>query len=242
MISKLFVLFLLLTSYFLLLPPYAAAQHFESDSFIIDWGNFNITSGTKASTNYRLSDTVGQNAPGQYDSQNYTLKAGAQYAYDTTYPFSFSISSLQINFGSLEVGIASTATNIIEVSSPSGRGYQVTASENHPLTATTLGTTIPDTTCDSGCSESVSGLWTSSTAYGFGFNASGAGSTGYFSSSNHFRQFADTSLGESPQIIMSETIRQQNRQSVITYKTLISGLQPADTYQNSLTFTATPIY
>lgn len=244
-IKKIFSLiffFGLLLTCFWLLHRVARAQHFESASFIIDWGNFNMTSGHKNSANYHLTDTVGQNVPGQYDSTHYTLKSGAQYAYITTYPFSFSISDLQINLGSLAVGIASTASNILTVSSPAGHGYQVTVAENHPLAVITTGSTIPDTTCNTVCTESVSGLWTSSSAYGFGYNATGVGSSGYFATANHYRQFANLQSSETPQIVMSETTPQKDRQSIITYKALISGLQPAGTYENSIIYSATPLY
>jgi hypothetical protein len=218
------LLFIIFCSLFL--PSPAVAQHFQSNSFIIDWGNFNMTSGTKVSNTYHLSDTVGQNAPGQYDSDHYTLKAGAQYAYDRNYPFSFSISSLQIKFGSLVIGVASTATNILTVTSPAGHGYQVNASYNHPLSLLNSGTTIPDV---------ADGVWT--TNYGFGFNASGVGTSAYFPSSSYYRHFSVI-----PQTIMSENTRQENRQATITYKINISSLQPAGDYENAIIYTAVPIY
>jgi hypothetical protein len=227
-----FLFFLLFLAFdFRLFAFPVLGQHFQSSSFIIDWGNFNMTSGTKASTNYKLSDTVGQNAPGQYDSSHYTVKAGAQYAYDDIYPFSFTISSLRINFGSLVADVGSTAKNTLTVSSPAGHGYQVTAAENHPLKVINSGVTIPNVT---------DGIWT--TNYGFGFNASGVGTSSYFSSSSYYRHFADSSIGEIPQVIMSETSALKNRQSTITYKTLISGIQAAGTYENSIIYTATPLY
>jgi len=219
------VLFLFLVICVLSIPLSAVAQHFESDSFIIDWGNFNMTSGTKANSMYRLSDTVGQNAPGQYDSDHYTLKAGAQYAYDRNFPFSFSISSLQIDFDSLIVGVASTVTNTLTVSSPAGHGYQVNASDNHPL-QNSLGTTIPDIT---------PGVWT--TAFGFGFNASGTGTSAYFPDNSYYRPFSAT-----PQIVMLENTPQENRQATITYRVNISSLQPAGTYENAVIYTAVPNY
>lgn len=218
-----FLFFLILEFRVFIFPVYA--QHFESNSFIIDWGNFNMTSGTKASTLYRLSDTVGQNAPGQYDSDHYTLKAGAQYAYDRNFPFSFSISSLQINFGSLVIGIASTATNTLTVSSPAGHGYQVNASDNHPL-RNSLGTTIPDI---------AAGVWT--TEFGFGFNASGVGTSVYFPGSSYYRPFSAT-----PQIVMLENTPQENRQATITYRINISSLQQEGTYENAIIYTAVPNY
>ncbi|MCX6786898.1 MAG: hypothetical protein NTU85_03755, partial [Candidatus Kaiserbacteria bacterium] len=166
------------------------------------------------------------NAPGQCDSDHYILKAGAQYAYDKIFPFSFSVSSLQINFGSLTIGVASTASNQLSVSSPAGHGYQVNASDNHPLSTLNSGITIPDI---------VDGVWT--TAYGFGFNAQGNGTSAYFADNTYFRHFSQT-----PQIIMLENTPQQNRQATITYRVNISSLQPEGKYENAIIYTAVPNY
>ena len=233
---------------FLASPFPIIAQHFSSSSYNIDWGNFNITSGSKTSANYSLTDTVGQNAPGPYTSNGYALKSGFQYIYDTFNQFSFSIDNLSIALGSLTPDIGTTGSNILTVTTPSGHGYQVTAQENHPLSLSS-GTTIPDTKCDSGtCTATFSDVWTSSSAYGFGFNAIGINSSGvatnigtssYFTDSTYFRPFAP--LG-SAQIIVSENLPVKNHSARITYKANISSLQSAGNYQNSIIFTAVPKY
>lgn len=229
----------------------ALAQHFESASYIIDWGNFNITSGKKTSANYQLTDTVGQNAPGQYDSSGYTVKAGFQYIYDTFNQLSFRIDDLSIQLGTLTPETPSTDSNIITITTPSGRGYQITAHETHPLWID-ASSFIPDTLCDSGtCSESSSGVWTLSTTYGFGLNAMGIGSSGentgigtssIFTDDTYYRQFADASSSETPQVIMEENSPVKDRSARITYKANISPLQTAGEYQNSIIFTAVPKY
>ena len=215
------------------------AQTFDSASFHIDFGNFNMTSGKKTSTSYTLTDTVGQNAPGQYDSTGYVLKAGFQYLYDKNIPISFSISDLDLNFGNLTPNIASTITNTITISTPSGHGYDILAIANHPLKALGTISTIPDTRCDSGtCSESVSDIWVSNNTYGFGFNASGDGTSTYFPSANHFRHFADGSINETAKIFMSESVPVENHSALIKYKINIPSTQTAATYENSINFIA----
>ena len=237
-----------------LLPRLCWAQSFSSSSYKINWGNFNVTSGKKTSLNYQLTDTVGQNAPGQYDRTGYIIKAGFQYIYDTIYYFSFQIDDLSIDLGTLSAGSTSTDTNTITITSPSGHGYQIMAHQNHPLAISNSGTTIPDTTCDnSSCTESQSDTWINSAIYGFGFNAIGinnsnvathVGTSAYFPNANYYRQFADYSASpaEENQIIMSEDSAVQSRQARITYKTNISSAQPAGDYQNAITFTAIPKY
>lgn len=236
---------------FLVSPVFA--QHFSSPSYIIDWGNFNITSGKKSSTHYSLTDTVGQNAPGQFNSSAYIVKSGFQYIYDTYNQFSFTISNLSLNLGSLVPGVASTATTIITISTPSGHGYQIMAGQNHPLSLSD-GTTIPDTKCDDNtCTESLSRPWILSTTYGFGLNALGIDSSGtvtnvgtsqFFSDSTYFRQFTNLSSTppKSPQIIMAEDSPVKNHSARISSKAVVSATQAAGNYQNSLIFTAIPKY
>jgi hypothetical protein len=243
--------FLLSTFYFLLNTGYIFAQHFSSSNYIIDWGNFNMTSGSKTSLHYSLTDNVGQNAPGSYTATGYILKSGFEYIYDTFNQFSFSIDNLAIDLGSLASGVASTATNIITLTTPSGHGYLVMAQESHPLSQST-GITIPDTTCDIGstCTVSVSGVWSGASYYGFGFNAiginssgvaTGIGTSGYFLNNTYYRPFAAVPPG-SGQVIMSEPLPAKNRSARISYKVNVSTSQSAGNYQNAIIFTAVPFY
>ena len=109
----LFIIFLF--TIYLLRSKTSLAQTFDSASYHIDFGNFNMTSGRKTSTNYTLTDTVGQNAPGQYDASGYTIKAGFQYLYDKRIPLSFKINNLDLNFGVLTPNVGSTVSNIITI-------------------------------------------------------------------------------------------------------------------------------
>jgi len=246
----LFIIFLF-TIYHLRSKP-LFAQTFDSNSYHIDFGNFNMTSGKKSSANYTLTDTVGQNAPGQYDSAGYIIKAGFQYLYDKNIPLSFIISNLDLNFGSLTPNIGSTVTNTLTISTPTGRGYDILVIANHPLQSIGGNSTIPDTKCDSGtCSESTSDVWASNSTYGFGFNAigvnssmvaTGVGTSNYFTNSTYFRQFADNSASETAKIIMSESAPVKDHSALITYKINISSDQAAGTYQNSINYIAVPKY
>ena len=254
--SKKNVLFLNLVSCFLILalgflfPQKTESQSFDSSSYHIDWGNFNMTSGRKNSTNYQLTDTVGQNAPGKFTSSGFTVKAGFQYIYDSMEKFSFSISDLSIDFGSLAPSVGTTQSNTITITTPSGKGYEILAIADRPL-STISSQTIPDTNCDSGCSISSSGTWVDNNRYGFGFNAIGINSSGvatnigtsfYFPNSNYYRPFAASSKSENPQTIMSENSPAKNRSAKITYKVNISTYQSSGDYQNLINFIAIPKY
>jgi hypothetical protein len=84
------------------------AQTFDSSSYHIDWGNFNMTSGKKTSATYTLTDTVGQNAPGKFTNTGFVVKSGFQYIYDSLEKFSFSISDIDLPFGTLTPNITDT--------------------------------------------------------------------------------------------------------------------------------------
>ena len=108
-------IFLVLSTLLALFPSTVLAQRFSSPSYLINWGNFNLTSGSKTSPNYRLTDTVGQNAPGYSEGDGMAVKAGFQYIYDTFDYLNFTIDKLLIDFGTLEPGIEVTDTNLFAV-------------------------------------------------------------------------------------------------------------------------------
>lgn len=220
----------------------ARAENMSSSSYQLFFGNFNVTSGNKTGASYNLSDTVGQIAPGQYGLENNVVKAGFQYIFPID-SFTFKISPISIDFGSLTIGSPATAQQFIEVTAVGAGGYTVKVSEDTPLQLiTNSSVTIPDTSCDSSCSETTAGVWSSSSAYGFGYNMSGHDVPGAFVDSSYFKQFADISAAETPQTIMSSVSVGTKRHATLTYKVNISSLQEAGTYNTTITYTAIPGY
>lgn len=235
----LFALFLI--GSFLFVGITHAQERVESSNFRIEFPNLNSGAGIPSSSNYKLNTTLGQTAPGEYSSTGYRVKAGFQYI-NSIIPFSFSISDIQKNFGSLSPQTPVTTTSTITVSAGGAGGYSVKASENNPLTTSDNLNTIIDTLCDTTCSETTAGNWTATNKYGFGFNMSGDDIPADFTNSNYYRQFADRSNSESEQVIMSSTNVGRSRTATITYKVNISDTQPSGTYKNIITFTAIPSY
>lgn len=231
-------IFLLL---FLCFPTGSRADNMSSDSYQIQFGNFNITSGKKSSGSYTVTDTVGQTAPGQFGQNGFVVKSGFQYIY-TIGTFAFSISNTLIDLGELTPGSFSTGTTMLTVSAKGAGGYTVTAYENAPLTRLSAGATIPDTTCDSGCDQTTATLWTNPSNVGFGYNMSGNDIPVAFVNTSYFKQFADYSNDEPPQVVMSSPAVGKNRQATVTFKATVGGNQPAGTYENKIIFIATPGY
>jgi len=213
-----------------------------SPSYQIQFGNFNVTSGEKSSTSYKLTDTVGQIAPGAYDGTGYIVKSGFQYIY----PFqtlSLKISKLTIDLGELTPRQFSSNNHTLTVDTNGAGGYSVQAAESHPLRLQSGITIIPDTTCDSGtCSESTASTWTTATNYGFGFNVSGNDVAADFSSANHYRQFANLAGAETFKTIMSGSGVSVNRVSTVTYKVAVSGSQNAGLYETLVIYNLIPTY
>lgn len=236
---------LLLILVFLLIsfsPKSASALTMTNDNWILKGGNFNELSGTVSNSTYKLGFTSGEFASGLYSGTNYKVRAGFQYLRPTD-TFRLTISNLIINFGTLNPGEPITRTNNITIANRAAPGYQVTTLEDHPMRSST--TDIPDTTCDAGiCTETTSSIWSSPLAYGFGFrcdNLTGTDCNSGFSGSTLYKQFANKEGSETPAIFMSGG-NGTSRQVQITYKVNVSQTQAPGTYQNSITYIASPTF
>ncbi len=213
----------------------------SSDSYKIQWGNINIGGGKKSSTGYTITDTIGQIAPGLYSSTGFSVRSGFQYIY-TLVPFSFTISDLSIDLGSLNPQNPSTDTNQLTVTAGGAGGYQVLAFEDHPLRSEG-GIDISDTTCDTGnCDETNAEPWTQNNIYGFGFNINGDDIPSDFVDTTYFRQFANSESGEIPQSVMVGTSVTETSQATVTYKANVSATQATGNYETGIVYIAVPTY
>jgi len=222
------------------------AVSMDSSRFKIESANVTAGSGNSSSPGYKISDTLGQTAAGQFSSTGYVVKAGFQYLHSII-PFRFSISDTSIDFGSLIPNTPVTATIDLTVSFGSAGQYLVTAIEEGTL-KTLAGAFIPDTSCDGGgntCSESSAKVWSSTSAYGFGYSMysiSGHDFPTDFIDDTYFRPFPDRTANEPPAVVMSSINVGKNRISTLTFKVNISPIQPAGSYQTIINFVATPSF
>lgn len=233
---------LVILATFIHAPVYAL--NMESSQFMIQGGNVNIGAKDQDSTNYNLSSTLGQSAANQFSSAGYIVKAGFQYIHSII-RFRFTVSNTNINFGSLNSDTPVTATTNLTVNFGGAGQYLVTAAEEDKLRTITAANNIPDTSCDGGvntCTISTAKPWTSSAAYGFGYNMSGNDIPATFTNSTYFRPFANTANGDNPVTVMSNVDVGKNRSSTMTLKVNVSSIQAAGTYQTIIHFVATPSY
>ena len=223
--------------------PQVYADNLFSPSFEIDMGTINITGGNKTSATYRLSDTVGQTAQGQFNSSGYIIKAGFQYVRELT-PFTFTISNLDLNYGSLVPGTPSLLTNILTVTTGSAYGYTVKVLEDHPLRISNGSTTIADTSCNlaSACTQTDATVWDDNTRYGFGYNIQGTDvDTADFVDNTYFRPFPIQDI-DSPATVMSRSGIATASAATVAYKINIAGSQATGTYQNNIQYIAIPSF
>ena len=135
----------------------SAQERIESPNYRIQFPNLNSGAGIPTSSGYKLDSTVGQTVAGKFSSAGYIARAGFQYIHSII-PFSFSISDIQKNFGTLTPNTPSTNSSTIIISAGGAGGYSVKASENNPLKTSDGGDTIIDTLCDTTCSETTAGV------------------------------------------------------------------------------------
>lgn len=180
-ISSLFFLFFFLSHE-------VRADNFESERYRIQYGTINIGGENAASSGgYNLSVSLGQTAAGEFQSNGYVVKAGFQYLHSII-PFRFTISSTNMDFGTLIPQLPTTQETSLTVSFGSAGSYQVSAQEESPL-KTLAGTFIPDTVCDNStdpCNENSAEVWKKNNAYGFGYNISGNDVPPDFADTNYF--------------------------------------------------------
>ncbi len=240
---SLWIPLLLATALFAGTTSLALAERLESDSYVIQFGNFNVTSGEKSSASYSVTDTVGQVGAGpygEYGTSSYFVGGGFQYIYQID-RFSFTISDLTIALGQLTPGSHSTDSNTLTITTRGAGGYTVYAYEREPLSQVNGSASIPNTTCDAGtCSYTSAGVWSNQNIAGFGYNMSGHDVPAAFVNGTYYKAFADDSQAQAMQAVMSSANIASSRQATVTYKAGVSGSQAAGLYETDIIFVAVP--
>jgi hypothetical protein len=236
----------LLLLFFILFSAQVKADNMSSNSYFLQFGNFNMGSGEFDRTDqFGLTYTLGQTAIGpfgEYGTSQYFIGSGFQYIYQIR-QFSFSLSKLTIDFGELSPGFFANDNHTLTINTGSAGGYQIYVFEDRPLTQTNNPSEqIPNTTCNTGCTKSLAGIWDNPSNDGFGFNVVGDNVASDFINSSYFRPFADNSLGEDMEIIMSSDNVAFDETATVTYQAVPSVSQAAGEYQTYVVFVAVPGY
>lgn len=223
----------------------ATAENMNSDSYKIQFGNFNITSGEKSSASYNVTDTVGQTGAGPYGNygvSNYFVGGGFQYIYQIP-EFEFAVSTTSIDFGELIIGQLETESHTMRINTRGAGGYAVYARIAHAMRHQDGSETINHTSCDNTlCTITTAGVWTDDGIAGFGYNMSGTNIPADFIDATYYRPFADLEVPEDAQIVMSSNDIANDEISTITYKVGVDATQRSGRYNTEVRFTAVPGY
>ncbi len=236
-------LLICLFAYLFISMPLVRAQSSQNSMYKVQIENINSFADPTTSNNIDIDTS---NTGNELSGVNYKVDLGKNYSPENN-PFSFSISSTNIDFGSLSPTNPVTRSNILKVKNMNKAGYKVTGIENHELTEAKKGVKIPDTTCDNGkCTDYTSDKWDSTLTYGFGYRCDSSKSSCVendtsFDRENYFKQFSDASKDETPTTMLSES-SSLGQEASITYKVNVSSSQPRGPYSNTVTFIAIPSY
>ena len=187
-----------------------SAINMQSNEYRIQFGTVDSGGGkmTEAGS-YQLTSSIGQAAAKEFQSNGYVVKAGFQYIYSRI-PFSFYLSSVKVDFGTLLPNAPVTGDITLKVSFGGAGQYIVTARADVPLTEIQGANTISFTGCNGGadtCTITNAKLWNSSSAYGFGYGMTGQDIPTDFSGNtypnlSYFRPFANRLTSENAASIM----------------------------------------
>lgn len=223
----------------------AFAAEMKSGQYRLNTGSYNI-SNDKINTDNKTWQKVSTDSALGFTDTGFISHIGFPYT-KTVLPFGLAISNTTFDFGGITMGGKPNPlpASTLSVAAAGAAGFQVLASQNHPLTIIKGSTTIADTTCDNPddtCSETIAKPWTDNSQYGFGYNLSGQDIPKDFLGPTYFRHFSDESNQEEPAVVMSSINPDRTSEATITYKVLVPAIQASGIYDNVVTFLAVPGY
>lgn len=217
-----------------------SAEELRSTNYTLREGN--IGSGSlnqSSSSNYSITDNVGDLGVGNSSSANYNLSAGSKTPVDPN--LSFAITSGAINFPPFSASGASMTTSTFKVLNYTSYGYVVQIEGTAP---TNDGHTIPALTSTSGstpgteqfginmvANTSPSNIGSNPDNGGYGF---GIASPNY-STPNQFRFVSGESIASAPKS-SGET------NYTISYMVNVAGLTPGGQYKSDITLIVVGTY
>lgn len=151
-----------------------------------------------------------------------------------------SSSNTSIGFGTVTPATFYHACQDLAVATNGANGYTITSQENSMMYNGT--NSIPDTSCDTSCSESTGAAWIVTSNYGFGhgcLNKTGTACNAAYTNTNIARQFANIGASETAQSIMSNA-SPSNNTSQIEYRLNVNPIQQPGDYTSTIVYIVTP--
>jgi hypothetical protein len=152
-----------------------------------------------------------------------------------------------VKFGSLSISSFNDLAQRLSCVTNASGGYAVTAFESKPLTNISTGTTIVDTTCDSGpCTISSAIGWTTPTNYGFGYSVENINADtvdfSYGGGSNYVAKPFGIGSANAATLFSNSNTPSATERIYVCYRVSVSTLQEAGEYENGITYTATTTF
>lgn len=236
-----FLLIFLSFNFLFLNLPRASGQTMSNGNYVIKTQGLNVVSGTVSGSDFKIKTNISELNPVGSTGVNFKVKTGFGNA-QPVLPFSISLSSDVVNFGTLSPTNPIVRTVNLNVQGPLS-GYSVVAIENH-LPLASDGSFIPRTTCDNGmCGVESASEWINTLTYGFGYrcdNTKDADCDDSFKKSNFYRHFPDAGSNTELEQSIMEGIGSNNKEVRISYKVNVSGTQAKGPYSNTITYIAVP--
>ena len=180
-------------------------------------------------------DAIGTSTPG-------STRCGATLSYGAS-----NTTATSVNFGSISLGQFNTLAQRFTCSTNALSGYIVQVFESAPLANIQTGSvsSIPDTTCDTGCDIDTPGQWdTNVSSSQFGYSLEDINSSPIAFSHNNIFDSKPFGIGyNNARTIMdyNSTPATEDR-GYICYRITASNFQEAGTYQNQINFIATATF
>jgi hypothetical protein len=136
-------------------------------------------------------------------AESLAFTASSVYAVNCTADDGATVNSVtstatSVPFGTISPNTFYQGCQDLIVSTNAGGGYSLTVQESSVMKTANGQFTIPDTTCDAGCTSASSGTWVTPTKNGLGHtcaNQVGSDCAGAYSNGTKFRPFANVAAG-----------------------------------------------
>jgi hypothetical protein len=186
-----------------------------------------------------IIDNVGVTNVGTSVCPGATLKATANQ-----------VTATQVPFGSLSLQAFNDLAQRLTCTTNASHGYTVTVYEDMPLTMIGGSTTIPNTTCNSGCTSGPGGQasWNSYAGsiskFGYSLNppVTEAATTAFTTGASFNAKPFGIGSANAATIFSKASTPTGNERTYICYRTTITNTQPAGNYENKLIYTATATF
>jgi len=151
-----------------------------------------------------------------------------------------------VKFGSISIASFNDLAQRLSCVTNASGGYVVTGFESRVLTNISTGTTIVNTTCDSGpCTTALATDWSTTTNYGFGYSIDNINATTTafdYDDGTYFAKPFGIGYANTVTLFNNSSTPSTTERIYVCYRLNVSTIQEAGEYENGITYTATATF